>query len=243
MPLCTIFTKCPAPTGPQCSQPSSSGVGSPLRPGRAVDVAHARSDGLPDRRQVGDRAVLATDHQAEPTLEAEHTTTGADVDVVDALGPEHLGAVDVVAVVRVAAVDDDVAGVESPGDVHHRRSGIGGGHHHPRGAGRLERGDELVEVGGTGDGVALGSQRRDGIGAHVVDHAGVAVTHEATHQVGAHAPETDHSELHLRGPFVGGARGGQLPMVPAPTGCRVDDGEAAQTPSMAPASTAGTGRE
>ncbi|CAB4877357.1 unannotated protein [freshwater metagenome] len=33
MPLCTIFTKCPAPLGPQCSQPRSSGEGSPLRPG------------------------------------------------------------------------------------------------------------------------------------------------------------------------------------------------------------------
>ena len=33
MPLWTIFTKWPAPTGPQCSQPSSSGVGSPVRPG------------------------------------------------------------------------------------------------------------------------------------------------------------------------------------------------------------------
>src|SRR5262249_35323019 len=33
MPLWTIFTKCPAPDGPQWSQPCSSGVGSPARPG------------------------------------------------------------------------------------------------------------------------------------------------------------------------------------------------------------------
>ena len=33
MPLWTIFTKCPEPAGPQWSQPSSSGVGSPERPG------------------------------------------------------------------------------------------------------------------------------------------------------------------------------------------------------------------
>ena len=33
MPLCTIFTKWPAPPGPQCSQPRSSGVISPVRPG------------------------------------------------------------------------------------------------------------------------------------------------------------------------------------------------------------------
>ncbi len=32
MPLWTIFTKWPAPGGPQWSQPSSSGAGSPPRP-------------------------------------------------------------------------------------------------------------------------------------------------------------------------------------------------------------------
>jgi hypothetical protein len=33
IPLWTIFTKCPAPAGPQWYQPSSSGGGSPSRPG------------------------------------------------------------------------------------------------------------------------------------------------------------------------------------------------------------------
>ena len=33
MPLWTIFTKWPAPDGPQWSQPCSSGAASPVRPG------------------------------------------------------------------------------------------------------------------------------------------------------------------------------------------------------------------
>ena len=33
MPLWTIFTKWPAPGGPQCSQPASPGARSPSRPG------------------------------------------------------------------------------------------------------------------------------------------------------------------------------------------------------------------
>jgi hypothetical protein len=33
IPLWTIFTKWPAPLGPQCSQPCSAGAGSPSRPG------------------------------------------------------------------------------------------------------------------------------------------------------------------------------------------------------------------
>ena len=35
MPLCTIFTKCPAPCGPQCSQPSAAVDESPARSPRA----------------------------------------------------------------------------------------------------------------------------------------------------------------------------------------------------------------
>ena len=38
-----------------------------------------------DRFEMRDDAVLATDHQAEAALEAEHAAAGADVDVVDAL--------------------------------------------------------------------------------------------------------------------------------------------------------------
>ena len=33
MPLWIIFTKCPAPVGPQCRKPFSASTGSPVRPG------------------------------------------------------------------------------------------------------------------------------------------------------------------------------------------------------------------
>ena len=51
---------------------------------------------------------LAADHQAEPALEPEHATARAHVDEVHALGLENLRPGDVVAVVAVAAVDDNV---------------------------------------------------------------------------------------------------------------------------------------
>ena len=74
------------------------------------------------RVEVGHDVVLAADHQAEAPLEAEHAAAGADVDVVHALGRQRLGPVDVVAVVGVAAVDDDVARAHALGQVA-RRSG------------------------------------------------------------------------------------------------------------------------
>ena len=53
--------------------------------------------------------VLRADHQAEAALETEDATAGADVHVVDPALAKDPGATDVVAVVAVAAVDEDVA--------------------------------------------------------------------------------------------------------------------------------------
>ena len=64
-----------------------------------------------------DRVVVAADHQAVAALEAEDAAAGADVDVVDALLAQLRGPADVVAVVGVAAVDDDVALVQQRGDL------------------------------------------------------------------------------------------------------------------------------
>src|SRR5207249_121984 len=56
IPLCTIFTKWPAPVGPQWSQPCSSGVCSPERPGvrgaRGVELLHELLEGLRCRLDI-----------------------------------------------------------------------------------------------------------------------------------------------------------------------------------------------
>src|SRR5581483_10322845 len=81
----------------------------PRRAWRGVDTGRERPE---DRVEPFDDVALATDHHAVAAFEAEHAAARADVHVVDAGRCEHLGAVDVVAVVRVAAVDDDVVAVE-----------------------------------------------------------------------------------------------------------------------------------
>ena len=60
---------------------------------------------------------LAADHHAIAALQAPHATAGADVDVMNVLRGELLGATDVVHVVRVAAVDQNVAGFEQGNEV------------------------------------------------------------------------------------------------------------------------------
>ena len=48
-----------------------------------------------------------------------------------------------------------------------------------------------------GAGRALLHESRDRLGGAVVDDAGVPGLHQAAHHVGAHAAESDHSELHV----------------------------------------------
>ncbi len=108
MPLCTIFTKCPAPAGPQCRYPCSAGRGSPSSScvrGAAVDAGRERPE---DRIEPRNRLVLAADHEAVATLETEHAAGGPDIHEVQFAFCEVGGTHDVVAVVAVAAVDDDI---------------------------------------------------------------------------------------------------------------------------------------
>ncbi len=147
---------------------------------------------------MGHDRVLAADHETEASLETEDPAARADVDVVDAPRAQLGRPVDVVAVVGVAPVDDDVPRIHPRRQIGDRRPGVGGGHHDPGGTRELEGCDERVEIAGPGDGVALGGEGRRDVGIDVVDDAGVAVGHEPADQVGAHAAEADHSELHVR---------------------------------------------
>src|SRR4051812_43797689 len=79
---------------------------------RARDLATARCERLEDGVEMFNDLPLAADHQAVPALQAPDAAARAYVDVVDLLCAEVLRAADVVDVVRVAAVDDDVAGFE-----------------------------------------------------------------------------------------------------------------------------------
>ena len=135
---------------------------------------------------MADRLRFPTDHQAEAPLEPEDAAAGADVDVVDPLRTQGFGPVDVVAVVRVAAVDDDVALGHQPGQLIDGVAREGGGHHHPGRLGRLQLGHELLE--GAGARRPLVFERLDGVGVDVIDDAAVPASHQPPHQVGAHAP-------------------------------------------------------
>ena len=55
---------------------------------------------------------FAANHLAKPALESPYAAAGAGIDVVEALSAQCLGAAKIVHIVRIAAVDQDVARLE-----------------------------------------------------------------------------------------------------------------------------------
>ena len=161
---------------------------------RGLDAALARRDGAEDRVEAGHRGVVAADHEAVAAVEPPHAAAGAAVDVVHALLLALRGAVDVVVVIGVAAVDDGVVGAHQREQLVDGLLHDPGRDHDPDVAGRVELLHELLER--VRPGGALGHERVDGLLGDVVDDARVPVAHEAAYEVRAHAAKADHAELH-----------------------------------------------
>src|SRR5271165_6572869 len=161
----------------------------------AVYVAATGSQRFEDGIEVLDDVVFPADHLAVAALEAPNATGGADVDIVDALAAEFLGAADVVDVVGIAAIDEDVSDIELAREFVERGVDHGGGNHEPDGARLAELLNEFVQRAGARG--AFGGELLDGVGAAIVDHGLVAVFLQPADHVGAHSSETDHSELHF----------------------------------------------
>src|SRR5262249_32931287 len=83
--------------------------------GRAFGGAETGGQRTKDRIEHLHRFGLASDHQAIAPVETENAAAGANVDVVDAARLEPVGAIEVIAVVAVAAVDQNVALVDRLG--------------------------------------------------------------------------------------------------------------------------------
>ena len=167
----------------------------PLAAGGGGDVAFARRQRGEDGIEALDDRLLAADHQAVAALEAPHAAGGADVEVVEALCLQLAGAADVVLPEGVAAVDDGVAGREQPGQLADGGLRRGArGQHDPHGARGGERLHEIAHACGRGRAFAREAAARLRIA--VVDHAGVPMPHEPAGDVGAHASEPNHADLH-----------------------------------------------
>ena len=139
-------------------------------------------------------AVLAADHHAIAALETPYAAARSDVDVMDPLARELLRAANVVDVVRVAAVDHDVARREMRQQRRERLVDDRGGNHQPDGPRRRELPREVGERRRAGR--LFPDEVLHGFRGHVVDDATVPAADQPAHHVGAHPAKPDHSKLH-----------------------------------------------
>ena len=157
MPLWTIFTKWPAPLGPQWRYPCSAVPPSASRPGVRAMWPHPRGEPREDRIEMLHDSGLAPDHQAVSALPPPDPPAGAHVHVVDLLRGELPGAADVVHVVGVPAIDEDIAGLEMGHKIADRSVHDGRRDHEPD---RARRGEPRRQLGDRGD--AEGARPRPG---------------------------------------------------------------------------------
>ncbi len=166
----------------------------PDRPdvGVAALGRQGEEDGLGGRDRLGAPA----HHQAVAVLEAPYTAGGAGVDELDAVLGETGGIGGGVLVVRVAAVDDDVARLEQTGERGHGvLGGLAGGDHHPGHARLRQLGGQLLQARGRLGSVA--GHGRTCLGPEVEAYDLVPVFDQAPGHVGAHLAEADHPDAHL----------------------------------------------
>ena len=163
---------------------------------RANDFARARCEVGEYRRHFHDRVCGSTDHQRIAPIEAEHATAGTDVDVVDALFLQRPGTFDVVVVPRVAAIDQRVAGRQQRRECRDGVADVGSGHHQPDVSRRGESVDHLLRSTRSTCALALDGLHRGRI--EIVGNTVVAGALQPPNHVGAHAPETNHRDLHVR---------------------------------------------
>src|SRR6516162_5371384 len=170
--------------------------GAPLAAGGGRDLVFARRKRGEDRVEAFRHGALAADHQTKAALEAEDAAAGADVDIMDAVAAQYRGARDVVLIEGVATIDDDVVAPQQFRELGNRRFGRRAGRHHdPDHARQREPLHEGVEARHRRQ--PLGGKPRHHRCIRVICDAFVPPPLEAAHDIGAHAAEADHSDLHV----------------------------------------------
>ena len=117
------------------------------RAGRARGPVGPGSERAEDRLEAPHDRLLAADHLAIAALLAPDAAADADIDIVQPLRPERLGAPDVVVIIGVAAVDDDVAAFEQRDELGENRVHDPGWDHEPDRSGLRKLRDEIMQVG------------------------------------------------------------------------------------------------
>jgi hypothetical protein len=139
---------------------------------------------------------LTSDHLAVTTVKSPDSATRSHIDVMNTLGFELTCASDVVNVKRIATINNDVIRVYSFDKLMQHGVDETRGYHQPNRAGRLQFRDKTIQRRSANR--SLGFKRLHCLGIAIVGHALVTPAQKASHHIGAHAAESNHSNLHSK---------------------------------------------
>ena len=158
---------------------------------RARDASDTRRQRGKNGIQALNHCPLPADHHAVAPFQSPDAATRSDIDVMNSF--EFLCAPDVVHVIRVAAVNERIARFEKRQNVGNSLVHDRGWNHQPDRT-RLIQFLHQVRQRGSTDGSFFG-QVLDRFGNPVKNDAPMARIHKSSNHVGAHPPESHHSEL------------------------------------------------
>src|SRR3954470_7111781 len=163
---------------------------------RSRDITSSWSQSFEDWIKSLYRFFRATNHHAVAAVDSPNSAAGADVDVMDALALKLFCAADVIFEVRITAVNDCISRLQILRNSLNCRLGRSpSGNHGPYCAGRVELGDEIPDRKRSDR--PFPTESFDRFRASIGTDYRMPAAHEAARHVSTHAPETNHSQLHL----------------------------------------------
>src|SRR5207244_10864133 len=162
--------------------------------GSARRVAAAGGERFEKWIEVLDDFFFAANHLAVTAVKTPDATTGANIAIVNAFRAEFFGTANTVNIIGITAVKNDVILFKLGDEIVKSCVDNSRGDHQPDGARLREFFHKIVERAGAG--CAFAGELLHGFRAAIVDDAGMAIANQAAHHVGAHPPQTNHSELH-----------------------------------------------
>src|SRR5215213_3353211 len=142
--------------------------------------------------------MFTSDHLAISAIQSPNSAAGAHIDVMNAFCFKLVCAANVVNVIRVSAVDNNVVCLYKFNQLMENSIDKSGRDHQPDRTRRLKLLDKGAERGIAGG--AFVYKCLHCIRATIVHDAFVPAVQKASHHVGAHASQSNHSNLHSKLP-------------------------------------------
>src|SRR6266851_1198913 len=168
-----------------------------LAPRSTRDISNPRSDSLEDGIKILHRRIRPTNHHAVTPLQPPHPSAGPHINIMNSFFSKLLRAANIVDVIRISAIDQDVAGFKMWSDLLNRLLHNSGRNHQPDRARFPHLTHHILQRRGAGDSLLL-CHVRNHLRRHIEHDALVTMRYQPPNHVRPHPTQAYHSKLHTR---------------------------------------------